>query len=157
MQKNTLKKQSDTSCGDQPLKEITFFLDDSLGSSVIAQRLIEEGKNLKKTTIKVELLKNQFPRNVADEVWLEFIGKKSFVALTKDRKIRWRKSEKIQVEKYNGRVFILTRGNFTGKEMAEIFGQSLRRMCNFIKKTPPPFIATVSKSGSITKFDLTTD
>ncbi len=51
-------------------------------------------------------------------------------------------------------MFVLTRGTWTGEQMAEIFANSLKPMCNFLKKNSPPFIATVSKSGKIRKTDL---
>ena len=76
------------------------------------------------------------------------------MVLTKDRRIRYRVPEKIMVMKHGVRVFALTSGNWTGEQMAEIFTKALKPMCNFLRKNPPPFIATVSKSGKIRKTDL---
>ena len=58
------------------------------------------------------------------------------------------------VKKHGVKVFVLTRGSWTGEQMAEIFAKSLKPMCNFLRKNPGPFIATVSKSGKIRKTDL---
>lgn len=38
--------------------------------------------------------------------------------------------------------------------MAEIFANALKPMCNFLRKNPGPFIATISKSSNIRKTDL---
>lgn len=151
-----MKKQSDVNYGDKPPESITFFLDRALGKHTVAKRLIQEGEKLKKPEINVKHLEDfsNFNQSTPDEEWLEFVGEKSFVVLTKDKRIRYRVSEKIMVKKHSVRVFALTRGNWTGEQMAEIFAKSLQSMCNFLKKNSGPFIATVSKSGKIRKTDL---
>ena len=151
-----MKKQSDANYGTKPPESITFFLDRALGKHTVAKRLIQEGEKLKKTEIKVKHLEDfpGFNQNTPDEEWLEFAGKKSLVVLTKDKRIRWKKSQRIMVKTHGVRMFVLTRGNWTGEQMAEIFANSLKPICNFLKKNSPPFIATVSKSGKIRKTDL---
>ena len=151
-----MKKQSDVNYGNKPPESITFFLDRALGKHTVAKRLIQEGGKLKKTEFKVKHLEDfpYFNQSTPDKEWLEFAGEKSFVVLTKDKRIRYRVSERIMVKKHCVRVFALTKGNWTGEQMAEIFAKSLKSMRNFLKKNPGPFIATVSKSGKIRKTDL---
>ena len=151
-----MKKPSDVNYGNRPPESITFFLDRALGKHTVAKRLIQEGKKLKETEINVRHLEDfpNFNQSTPDEEWLEFAGEKSFVVLTKDRRIRYRAPERIMVVKHGVRVFALTRGNWTGEQMAEIFAKALKPMCNFLRKNPAPFIATVSKSGKIRKTDL---
>ena len=151
-----MKKQSDVNYGNKLPESITFFLDRALGKYTVAKRLIQEGKKLKETEIIVKHLEDfpNFNQSTPDEEWLKFAGEKSFVVLTKDRRIRYRVPEKIMVMKHGVRVFALTSGNWTGEQMAEIFTKALKPMCNFLRKNPPPFIATVSKSGKIRKTDL---
>ncbi len=133
-----LKKQSDVNYGNKPLESISFFLDRALGKYTVAERLTQEGEKLLKTEIKVKHLEDfpGFNQNTLDEEWLEFAGKNSLVVLTKDKRIRWKKSQKFMVKTYGVRMFVLTRGSWSGKEMAEIFANSLKSMCNFLKKTP---------------------
>lgn len=151
-----MKKQSDANYGKKPPESITFFLDRALGKHTVAKRLIQEGEKLKKTEISVKHLEEfpNFDQSTPDEKWLEFAGKESFVVLTKDKRIRYRIAEKIMVKKHGVRVFALTSGNWTGKQMAEIFANALKPMRNFLRKNPGPFIATVSKSSKIRKADL---
>lgn len=154
--KKKLKKQSDVNYGNKPPESITFFLDRALGKHTVTKRLIQEGKKLEKTEIHVRHLEDfhNFDQSTPDEEWLEFAGEKSFVVLTKDKRIRYRVAEKIMVKKHGVRVFVLTKGNWTGEQMAEIFANALKSMCNFLRKNSGPFIATVSKSGRIRKTDL---
>ena len=128
-----MKKQSGVSYGNKPLESITFFLDRALGRYIVAQRLIQEGGELGETEIKVRHLEDfpNFNQSTPDEEWLEFAGKNSFVVLTKDKRIRYRVPEKIMVEEHRVRVFALTRGGWTGEQMAEIFAKSLKPMCKF--------------------------
>ena len=151
-----MKKQSDADYGNRPPESITFFLDRALGKHTVAERLIQEGKELKEIEISVKHLEDfpNFNQNTSDEEWLKFAGEKSFVVLTKDKRIRYRTPEKIMVKKHGVKVFVLTRGSWTGEQMAEIFAGSLESMCNFLKKNSGSFIATVSKSGRIRKTDL---
>ena len=151
-----MKKQSDANYGNKPPESITFFLDRALGKHTVSERLILEGKKLKEIEITIRHLEDfpNFNQSTPDEEWLEFAGEKSFVVLTKDKRIRYRGSEKIMVKKHGVRVFALTSGNWSGEQMAEIFAKALKPMCNFLKKNPGPFIATVSKSGKIRKTDL---
>lgn len=111
---------------------------------------------MKETEINVRHLENfpNFNQNTPDKEWLEFADKKSFVVPTKDKRIRYRVTEKIMVKKHGVRAVALTSGNRRGEQMAEIFAKFLKPMCDFLKKNPGPFIATVSKSGRIRKADL---
>ena len=87
-----MKKQSDADYGNRPPESITFFLDRALGKHTVAERLIQEEKELKETEIKVKHLEDfsDFNQNTPSEEWLKFAGEKSFVVLTKEKRIRHR-------------------------------------------------------------------
>ena len=149
-----MKKQSDADYGKKLRDSITFLIDRALGKHKVAKRLIQEKDNLKEIEINVEHLDDFFDQNTHDEKWLQFAGEKSWVVLTKDKRIRYRKSEKTMVEKYGVRMFTLTRGDWTGDQNADILAGALKSICNFLSKNPAPFIASISKSGNIRKIDL---
>jgi len=46
-------------------------------------------------------------------------------------------------------AFVLTAGNLTGEEMADVFRRALPAMDRFAKKYAPPFIAKVRTSGAV--------
>ena len=100
-----MKKQSDVNYGSKPPESITFFLDRALGKHTVAKRLVQEGEKLKETKIKVRHLEDfpGFDQSTPDEEWLKFAGEKSFVVLTKDKRIRYRHPGKIMVKKHGVR------------------------------------------------------
>jgi hypothetical protein len=48
------------------------------------------------------------------------------------------------------RAFVLTAGDIDGAAMAAVFVKALSRILRFSAKHAPPFIATISKTGSVT-------
>jgi len=47
------------------------------------------------------------------------------------------------------RAFVLTAGNLQGSEMAKIFVRSLPAISKFLEKHNKPFIAKITRSGSV--------
>jgi predicted nuclease of predicted toxin-antitoxin system len=90
-----------------------------------------------------------FAQDALDETWLAGVGERSWVVLTKDRRIRHRQSELLALVDAGVRAFVLTAGNITGEEMAAAFVSALPRMLRLIQRESPPFIATVSRSGLV--------
>jgi len=77
------------------------------------------------------------------------VGKRSWVVLTKDKKIQHRILEQAAVAKSKVRLFALTAGNLQGTEMADIFAKALPAISRLVRGNPAPFIAKVTKSGSV--------
>ena len=150
----TSKKQSDAGYGKKPLDSITFLVDRRLGKYKVPERLTQKKNELTGIEINVKRLDDFFDQSTRDEEWLKFAGNKSWVVLTKDSHIRYRKSEEKMVKKYDVRIFTLARGNWTGDQNAEILDGALKSICGFLEKNPAPFIASISKSGNIRKIDL---
>jgi predicted nuclease of predicted toxin-antitoxin system len=92
---------------------------------------------------------DHFEANAKDEIWLKVVGEENWIVLTKDKFIKYRRAEWEQVKKYKIRMFTLVRGNFTGKEMAEIFIKNLRKIKNIILNKQPPYIYKVPKHGKL--------
>lgn len=78
------RKQSVANSGSRPLNPpLVFFIDRSLGQKVIAGRLRQCG-------VQVEIHDDHFPQNDPDEDWISEVGKRGWVVLTKDDRIRYR-------------------------------------------------------------------
>ncbi len=49
-------------------------------------------------------------------------------------------------------AFVLTAGEMRGEEMGEVFATALPRMLRFLEKNSPPFIATVTRKGNVSRY-----
>src|SRR5438094_509593 len=107
--KKKSKKHSATSTG-QPAEKPTFFIDRSLGRFV-AQKLREAGATVEHHDV-------HFAENTPDVQWLEVVGARGWIVLTKDKAIRRDPLERRAVEAAKLRFFTLTSGNMTGEQMA---------------------------------------
>jgi hypothetical protein len=97
------------------------------------------------------VLEDYFESNVVDEKWLRFVGQKGWIAITKDKRIRYRGPALEVIRKEKVKLFVLSKGNLTGLEMAEIIKKAIPRIKIFIARHEPPFIAIITKSGKLLK------
>ena len=134
------KKRSATS--SKLPDDITFFLDESLGRRVVARALRDAG-------VRVEVHTDHFPRGTKDEVWLGEVGRKGWIVLTKDARIRYREVERIALLNARVRTFVLTAKGLQGKQIADVFVGALPRISRFLTKHRSAFIASISRSGII--------
>jgi predicted nuclease of predicted toxin-antitoxin system len=123
---------------DQP----TFFIDRSLGRHIVATALRQAG-------LEVEVHDDHFPPDAKDQEWLSEVGVRGWVVLTKDKRIKHRLLEMNAVLSARARVFTLTAGDLQGQEMASIFLRALPKIQRYIAANAAPFIARVTKSGSV--------
>src|SRR5436190_7425287 len=98
------RKQSAASSGPKPPEAIVFFLDRSLGKKTVAEALRKAGA-------RVEVHDDHFDQDVSDETWLTEAGKQNWVVLTKDRRIRFRLTERTALINAGVRAFVLTAGD----------------------------------------------
>ena len=121
------------------LDECTFFVDRCLGRQV--------GLALRKSGLHVEFHADHFADDADDQTWISEVGRLGWIVLIKDKAIRKRPVERQAVEAAKVRMFTLSSGNMTGKQMADVFVDNRLDMGRFIKDHPPPFIARVSARG----------
>jgi predicted nuclease of predicted toxin-antitoxin system len=142
-----LKKLSVANSTSKPLDPPVFFLDACLGKHRIASELQAAGES-------VIVHDDHFPQGTQDEIWLEEVGKKGWVVLTKDDNIRYHKTERESVSKAGAAVFIMPRGNLKAEVMAAILVKALPRIKRFLASHARPFIARLTSRGSISLVDL---
>lgn len=126
----------------KPLETEVFFIDRSLGVEPIRSARIEEG-------LQVEIHDDHFRRDEEDRVWLMEVGKRGWVVLTKDQRLRYRPLEKAALYESGARVFILVAGNLRGAEIASVFVRALPELKKVLTRREGPFVARVSKSGGV--------
>ena len=64
------------------LDEFVFFIDRSLGKIAVATALRNAGA-------RVEVHDDHLPQNAKDKEWLGYVGKRKWVVLTQDDRIRY--------------------------------------------------------------------
>ncbi|MEM8828403.1 MAG: hypothetical protein AAGE96_03480 [Cyanobacteria bacterium P01_G01_bin.19] len=121
--------------------QITFFVDRCLGKLVV--------KTLRDTGISVEAHDDHFPKNALDVDWLPEVGKHQWVIITKDARIGRNQTERLAVTNARVKMFTLASQNLIGREMANIFLQSITKMQEFVYKHYAPFIAKVYRNQKV--------
>ena len=98
---------------------------------------------------QVEIHDDHFAQSATDEEWLGEVGRRGWIVLTKDHRIRYRLAELEAVRTARVRAFVLTPRNLTGPQNGEIFAKALPSMIRYATGNAPPFIAAVTKAGRI--------
>ena len=125
------------------LEPLVFFVDRSLGRRIIPDALREAG-------VRVEPHDDHFQPNAPDAVWLAEVGRRGWVVLTKDKRIRYRVNELHALMTGKVCAFVLTaKGDLSGVEIGRIFVQALPAMKKLCAATAPPFVAHVSRDGGV--------
>lgn len=98
------------------LPELVFFLDESLDSTTLAKAFHDAGAAVERAT-------EHFPRGTEDEIWLQEVGRKQWVVLTRDKRIRYRQLERLALQLAGVRAFVFTGGNVALLETASAASQ----------------------------------
>src|SRR5438876_11762880 len=114
------KRRSAASLPSLP-DRFVFFTDANLGRRVVPDALRAAGE-------EVKVHDDCFPAGTFDSVWLREVGKKGWVILTKDSRIRYRRNEMEALLSSGARSFVLVSRNLPGTEMAKIFVRALPGM-----------------------------
>ena len=138
------KRQSGAN-SQQPPEELTLFLDRNLGKNIIADRLRSEG-------IKVEVHDDHLPPDAPDEEWIALIGQRGWIAITRDRSVRYRSAELASIEDHFSRVVVIRMKNATGPEIADLLAGATHQIARFVAKTRAPF-----RGGDVPEQDTPAD
>jgi len=127
-----------------PEPRLTFFADASIGRRIVPTALRAAG-------LRVVVHDDRFPPGTLDEDWLAEAGRLDWLVLTKDKRIRYRQIERRALERAGVGAFVFTGKDLTGEEMAQAIVKALPKILRFARKTPRPFIATVTAGGTVTR------
>lgn len=144
VKKRRSKKRSVANSRRQP-EPFVLYLDRNLGNHVIATALRDAGH-------RVEIHDDHLPVDAPDEDWIRFCSEKGWVAITKDKNIRYRTAELAAVVEYGARVVVVRAKNATGTEIADLLVKFHARLQNFANRTPAPFVAGIDRGGKISKY-----
>lgn len=110
---------------------------------------------LRNAGLVIEIHDDHFPQNAQDSEWLTAAGKKSWIVVTRDERIRYRIAEKQAMRRANVRAFVLAaQGDLRADILAEIFLRALPKIQRTVKQQKPPFIAKISRDANVTVVDF---
>jgi len=92
---------------------------------------------LKAGGLSVERHADHFPPNAHDEVWLKEIGSRGWIALTHDRRIRYKPNERDAVMRHGVALLVIV-GTVPFPDLARAFVTSLPRIEQFLGQHRPP-------------------
>ena len=141
--KKRSKKRSAPS-SKPPRKDSPFYLDRNMGKHVIADELRAVGS-------AVELHDEHL---APDEDWISLVGRNAWLAITKDKNIRYRAAEIEAIKQYRAKVFVVRAKNATGKDIADLLVAARVKIQRFGRKNDAPFVAGIDRSGRITKYPI---
>lgn len=131
----------------RPSQGITCYLDRNLGKHVIADALRSSGAS-------VEAHDDHLSPTAADEDWIALVAKNSWLAVTKDRNIRYRAGELAAIKEHGAMVLVVRAANASGGDIADILVKSQKRIARFVKKHKPPFVARIGRADQVSLYDL---
>jgi hypothetical protein len=100
---------------------------------------------LRQANISIEVHNDHFRHDTPDAEWLPLVGRQNWVALTHDKRIRYRSLQSDLLMRAAVRTFILI-GKATHQELAENFVRSMPKVRRFLERQPGPFIAKVQRN-----------
>lgn len=124
------------------LSSVTFFIDRSLGREKVVAALRTAGA-------RVEPHDAHFPPNTPDQEWLQAVGARDWIVLSKDKNIRYRGAEKAAVAGAKVALFIFRGGSMRGDEIAQVLAGALPKILRMVRTQSRPFIASISKAGQV--------
>jgi len=104
---------------------------------------------LERSQTKYKRHVDKFRTGVADADFLPTVGMNGWTLLTSDQRMGRRFLEREAIRQHRVRMFAFTSNNLGGYAMARALQVALPKMRRFVQKNRPPFIASISSSGSI--------
>jgi len=111
-----------------------FFTDRNLGKNFPA--------TLRTAGLNVERHDDHFAPDCPDEEWLRMIGKRGWIAITHDGRIRYKPNELAAVMRHRVALLVVI-GNAPFPELARAFVATKPRILHFVEQYAPPYIAKV--------------
>jgi len=100
--------------------------------------------------MRVEIHDDHFAPDARDEEWLAVAGKRHWLVLTKDERLRRRPLELDTLLRAGVRAFVLTARNMKGPEIGQAFARARDAMEDLVRRRRGrAFIASVTRHGQV--------
>jgi hypothetical protein len=136
------RKRSGSSGVPKPPEPPVFFIDRCLGKQAFPRPLIEAG-------LEVELHDDHFAIDCPDELWLAEAGRRDWIVVTRDLRIRYREVERDAAFSNQVRIISLTARRLSADDLGRAFATHAVALRRFLVRMRGPFIATMSARGDI--------
>jgi len=114
--------------------KVVFFTDRDLGTRF--------PDILAAAELKVERHRDHFPPDCPDEDWLSAVGRRGWVAVSHDQRIRYKPNELAAVVRHRVTLLVVV-GKAPFPQLARHFIATVPRITNFLAEHTPPLIAKV--------------
>jgi hypothetical protein len=95
---------------------------------------------LRAAGLHVEIHDDHFRQDALDLEWLTAIGKKNWIVVTRDERIRYRVAEKHAIRRAKVRAFVLAaQGDLRADMLAQNFLRAFPKVRRVVEKQKPPF------------------
>lgn len=94
------------------------------------------------------------PYGTPDEEWLALAGKKAWIVLMRDQRVRYRPLELQALRDAGVGAFVLTAGQATAHQTADAILGKLKTLLNIVLSERRPFLYTLSLGGSLRRVPL---
>ncbi len=93
---------------------------------------------------------DDLPRESSDVDWASTVASRGWVAVTRDKRIRYRSAEKQAIADGGLGLFVLaSRRNLSRQEIVDAVSAAAPRMAECMAVNEPPFIASIYRDGKI--------
>jgi hypothetical protein len=121
---------------------VIFFVDRSLGE-------IDVPTALKATGATVAAHSDLFPDDAPDRLWLTECGRRGYIVLTKDHRIRTHAIERGAIIRHRVKAFFLVPRRLTGTQNGAILAKAVAKIQRVCTGNPTPFIAFVYDNSRV--------
>jgi predicted nuclease of predicted toxin-antitoxin system len=119
-----------------------FFFDNNVSKKIV--------EGLKAFGEEVVHLQEKFPEDSADIEWLQYVGEKGLVLITRDERVRWNPAEIAAIKKFKVATFFLGGRNLDRCRLIQQVIRNWSRIKEYSRKNQPPFAIRIPPTG--TKF-----
>ena len=119
-------------------RELVFFTDRDLGRQF--------PESLRAAGVRVERHDDHFGPDTLDEEWIGEIGRRGWIAVTRDARIRYSPLALSVLIEFGTQLFVLV-GKLTTVEAAETFLKWRERIIETVVSERGPFIAKIRRDG----------
>ncbi len=117
---------------------------------IFVDRSIPKGvaEALKKVRDDVRWLEDDFPHDTKETEWLPEVGRRDWLVISRDKKIRSRPGERRALIEAGVGCFLLTQKHpLTRWDYLKLIARALDDMLRIFEDTPRPFIYSVGRTG----------
>jgi predicted nuclease of predicted toxin-antitoxin system len=117
-----------------------FFFDNNVSKKIV--------EGLKAFGEEAVHLQEIFPEDTADIDWIQYVGEKELVLITRDERVRWNPAEIAAIKKFKVATFFLGGSHLDRCRLIQQVVRNWPRIKEYSRKFQPPFALRIPPTGS---------